>query len=214
MNHYRRYPQTHAAKTAHLSLMEEGAYSRLLDWQYSNESPLPATPEERYRITRAITAAERRATEKIAATFFHAAGWQPRAREEIEGNGRGEQTRPEPAPREAALPPMADTAAGRAVASPSPAAPPPKPSPAHQPDDRTKPPSILPRAILELGEKLLGAHGMGGKEIHQILEDLCEVMGQGRGYDLLRQCEREAPGNPGPWLVKALDAHEATAVRA
>lgn len=73
----------YAGRTAHLTMLEDGAYNRLLDWQYINEKPLPADRERRYAIAKAMTPAEREAVDKIAEEFFSDGGWQERVQAEI-----------------------------------------------------------------------------------------------------------------------------------
>jgi uncharacterized protein YdaU (DUF1376 family) len=70
MNYYHRYPGHYIAKTLHLSMEEDGAYTRLLDWMYLNERPVPH--EERYAIARAMKASERKAVDKVLAQYFTA----------------------------------------------------------------------------------------------------------------------------------------------
>lgn len=70
MNFYKRYPGDYMGKTAHLSLIEHGAYNVLLDHVYSNESPLPAEPDACYRIARAFSKEERAAVDSVLAKFF------------------------------------------------------------------------------------------------------------------------------------------------
>lgn len=83
MNYYQRFMADYAGKTAHLSMIEDGAYNRLLDWQYVNEKPLPEDAEARYRIAKAMTPAERKAVDVVCAEFFRHHGWQARAFDEI-----------------------------------------------------------------------------------------------------------------------------------
>jgi uncharacterized protein YdaU (DUF1376 family) len=47
---------------------QDGAYTRLMDWYYSNEQPIPH--DQRYTIARAMTASERRSVDAILAQFF------------------------------------------------------------------------------------------------------------------------------------------------
>lgn len=54
----------------HLSMVEDGAYTRLLDWYYSNEQPIPHA--RRYAVARATSAAERKAVDAVLAEFFTA----------------------------------------------------------------------------------------------------------------------------------------------
>lgn len=70
MNFYKRYLGDYARDTAHLSLMEHGAYQVLLDTYYATDGALPADPDELYRIARAMTPAERKAVDRVAGQFF------------------------------------------------------------------------------------------------------------------------------------------------
>ncbi|MBR7919023.1 YdaU family protein [Burkholderia vietnamiensis] len=56
--------------TLGLSMLEDGAYGRLLDWMYANEKPLPEDIREIYRIARASTSAEKKAIVSIVEKFF------------------------------------------------------------------------------------------------------------------------------------------------
>ena len=47
MNYYERHIGDYLKDTAHLSLLEHGVYSRLLDVYYTRESPIPAADAER-----------------------------------------------------------------------------------------------------------------------------------------------------------------------
>lgn len=57
-------------KTAHLNMMEDGCYMRLVDWCYTHERPLPLTEREVMRIARAATRHEREATRTVLHAFF------------------------------------------------------------------------------------------------------------------------------------------------
>lgn len=70
MNFYKRYIGDYARDTAHLSLMEHGAYQVLLDTYYATSGQLPVESEELYRIARAMNTAERKAVDKVASQFF------------------------------------------------------------------------------------------------------------------------------------------------
>lgn len=83
MNYYNRYSQDYAGKTAHLTWLEDCAYNRLLDWQYTNERELPADTQRVYGITRAITDEQRKAVDAVVTEFFPD-GWNERAKVEIE----------------------------------------------------------------------------------------------------------------------------------
>jgi uncharacterized protein YdaU (DUF1376 family) len=70
VNFYKRYMGDYARDTAHLSLMEHGAYTMLLDTMYATEKPLPSDRPSLYRICRATSAAERKAVDNVADQFF------------------------------------------------------------------------------------------------------------------------------------------------
>lgn len=70
MNFYKRYIGDYQRDTAHLSLMEHGAYTLLLDAMYATGKGLPADLEGLYRICRASGKAERAAVSAVAGQFF------------------------------------------------------------------------------------------------------------------------------------------------
>src|SRR5690606_28741927 len=86
VNYYKRNLGDYARDTAHLSQGQIGAYDLMLDWYYANERPLPADKADVYRIARAFTRDEKKATDKVLSDFSSAtpAGWvQKRADEEL-----------------------------------------------------------------------------------------------------------------------------------
>lgn len=84
MNYYEFHLGDWARKCNHLSLLEEGAYRRLLDWYYTNERPLPVSVNEVCRAVRAKTPYERSAVKQILAEFFELAhdGWHQKKADE------------------------------------------------------------------------------------------------------------------------------------
>lgn len=68
MNYYPRFPGHYIAKTMHLTMVQDGAYTRLLDWVYLNERAIPH--EQRYAITRAMNPAEKKAVDFVLSEFF------------------------------------------------------------------------------------------------------------------------------------------------
>lgn len=69
MNWYKRYPSDYMGKTAHLSLIEHGAYNVLLDHCYSQEK-LCSDKDAVYRIARAFTQQERDAVDSVLLQYF------------------------------------------------------------------------------------------------------------------------------------------------
>lgn len=70
MNYYRRWIADYQAKTQHLSMAEEGAYTRLLDFCYAHEKPLPLKKRELYLIAKAVSRSDRKALESVLEKFF------------------------------------------------------------------------------------------------------------------------------------------------
>jgi uncharacterized protein YdaU (DUF1376 family) len=88
MHHYPHHIGDYRTHTAHLTMVEDGAYRRLLDLYYMHEKPLPADVAGVQRLASARTEDERAAVETVLREFFRLQddGWhQVRADEEIEG---------------------------------------------------------------------------------------------------------------------------------
>lgn len=99
MNYYERHLGDYCKDTAHLTLVEHGAYCLLLDRYYGTELGIPA--DQAHRIARARTKEEKQAVDVVLAEFFQLVDgvWMnKRAEEEIakarakiaaaQGNGR------------------------------------------------------------------------------------------------------------------------------
>ena len=67
---YPHYPGDYQRDTAHLSLMEHGAYRLLLDHYYSTGGPLGSDAERLYRVCSASNQDEREAVDVILHQFF------------------------------------------------------------------------------------------------------------------------------------------------
>jgi uncharacterized protein YdaU (DUF1376 family) len=67
---YAHYTGDYGRDTAHLSLVQHGAYRLLLDHYYSTSGPLPADVTALYRICRAFDQAERDAVDHVLSKFF------------------------------------------------------------------------------------------------------------------------------------------------
>ena len=68
MNYYERHLGDYARDAGHLSMIEHGAYTLLLDRYYTTEQPIPQ--DQVYRVTRAISKAERGAVDAVLREFF------------------------------------------------------------------------------------------------------------------------------------------------
>lgn len=70
MNWYPRYTGDYSRDTAHLSLVEHGAYNMLLDHYYATGNPLPESIESLMRVCRAFDQHEKDAVRTIADKYF------------------------------------------------------------------------------------------------------------------------------------------------
>jgi len=86
VNYYEHHIRDYDADTAHLSWLEDMAYTRLLRLYYRKEAPIPADIAQACRLVRAHTKAEKAAVENVLNEFFklHDDGWHhDRCDEEI-----------------------------------------------------------------------------------------------------------------------------------
>lgn len=70
MDWYKRYIGDYAGDTAHLTMIEDGAYGRLIDHYYKKERPLPLDEGELFRIARAFEGSEKEAVRRVIREFF------------------------------------------------------------------------------------------------------------------------------------------------
>lgn len=68
MNYWERHIGDYARDTAHLSMLEHGAYTLLLDRYYATEKPIPA--DQVHRLARARTRDEKAAVDAVLGEFF------------------------------------------------------------------------------------------------------------------------------------------------
>lgn len=74
MNYYEHHLGDYLRDTAHLSMLEDGAYRRLLDAYYIKELPLPKAMRDVCRLVRAISKPERDAVAIVLSEFFEESG--------------------------------------------------------------------------------------------------------------------------------------------
>jgi uncharacterized protein YdaU (DUF1376 family) len=86
VNYFELYPGDYLRDTTRLSLVEHGAYLRLLMAYYSDEQPLPAEKSELFRVVSAMNSAEKAAVLSVANRFFPVAedGFRHNARADAE----------------------------------------------------------------------------------------------------------------------------------
>lgn len=70
MNYYEHHLGDYLRDTAHLSMVEDGAYRRMLDVYYVKELPLPNELRDVYRLVRAGSKPERDAVAVVLREFF------------------------------------------------------------------------------------------------------------------------------------------------
>jgi len=70
MNYYERHIGDYIRDTVSLTMLEDGAYNRLLDQYYQTGRPLSLDRKMVYRLARATSAAERKAVDFVLDTFF------------------------------------------------------------------------------------------------------------------------------------------------
>lgn len=77
MNYYEHHIGDYDADTAHLSWIEDMAYTRLLRLYYRKEAPIPAAVPDACRLVRALTKEHKQAVESVLLEFFTLAddGW-------------------------------------------------------------------------------------------------------------------------------------------
>ena len=96
MNFFDLHIGDYEAATAHLSMLEDAAYCRMLRIYYRTEKPLPADVKQVQRLVRATTKAERDAVQQVLSDFFELRddGWhQHRCDAEIAAYVAGEPER-------------------------------------------------------------------------------------------------------------------------
>ena len=69
MNHYPRHVGDYLKKTLGLTMAQDGAYTRAIDWYYVHEKPLPLKPEV-YGELRCLSKADRDAVNVVLARYF------------------------------------------------------------------------------------------------------------------------------------------------
>jgi uncharacterized protein YdaU (DUF1376 family) len=72
MNFYKRFIGDYGRDTGHLSIVEHGAFTLMLDHFYATQRPLPKDKKALHRLLRVETADEKKAVESISLQF-----WRP-----------------------------------------------------------------------------------------------------------------------------------------
>ena len=224
MNFYKHHIGDYDADTAHLSWVEDMAYTRLLRLYYRRERPVPADVGEACRLVRASTKDQRQAVVDVLQEFFVLAddGWhQGRADTElarylkkVEHNrsvgklgGRPRKTETQQKPTGLSLgsetepkqnPPQSPVPRqipSEAIASGADAPPPAIAEPVPQdPKD----------VVYALGVPLLTSASVKESNARSFLAMQCKTHGAPAVADALQRCADEKPVQPIPWLTSAL----------
>jgi uncharacterized protein YdaU (DUF1376 family) len=85
MNYYEHHLGDYAEATAHLTFVEDAAYSRLLRKYYSTEAPIPSDLQAAQRLVAARTKEEREAVQVVLEEFFDLRedGWHNKRADEV-----------------------------------------------------------------------------------------------------------------------------------
>jgi uncharacterized protein YdaU (DUF1376 family) len=85
MNYYEHHLGDYMRDTAHLSLIEDGVYRRLIDAYYAREKPLPADVADCCKLARVSGKTERDAVQYVLREFFQLAddGWRQKRCDEV-----------------------------------------------------------------------------------------------------------------------------------
>ena len=77
MHKYWRHIGDYAKDTRHLSILEHGAFTLMLDWCYASEKPLPEDEKVLFRLCGAFDKAEQKAVLAVRDEFFtrEQSGW-------------------------------------------------------------------------------------------------------------------------------------------
>lgn len=233
MNYYERHLGDYAKDTAHLTMLEHGAYGLLLDRYYSTEQGIPA--DQAHRLARARSKEEKAAVDAVLGEFFMLSGdiWTNRrcdeeitkaqskikaAKENGKRGGRpkkeAEQTEEKPTGLSVGSETGTQT---KALQSPDtrhqektlPSVVAESPPEAAEPASRKA--AMSPDEIIfGYGVPLLTAAGTADKAARSFLGKLRKLHGDETVVNTLRQCIKAKPLQPLEWLAKAMPPPKAT----
>lgn len=217
MNYYKRHLGDYAKDAGHLSMLEHGAYTMLLDRYYTGEGPIGK--EEVYRVTRARSRAEKSALSFVLDKFFtfhDGAYHNHRADEELARYASRRELnrqlgrkggRPKGSPNES------DSVSETDNESVS------KNNPSHKPvaishkeQDQERPPAAAKtpsdedpiKGLIDGGIAYLGTCGVSEKQARTVIGMLRRDLGSDlETAELLTTAERECVAEPVAWLRRA-----------
>lgn len=226
MNYFELYPGDYLRDTTRLTLIEHGAYLRLLMTYYSEEQPLPASEAELFVIVAATTAADKEAVRKVAARFFPVATDGTRRNGRVDDEIAKARKRIDTAKANGAKNKPKANPAGMPVGDP-PGDPPGKPAdtqpPTHSgealhaphatkdkelplPTEADAIASEVAKAadpIWDTGLAFLIRKGLPEKPARALLGKVKQTAGDAEAARILADAEIEDITNPAPWLLAA-----------
>lgn len=220
MNYYEHHLGDYLRDTAHLSMLEDGAYRRMLDVYYVKEQPLPAEPRDVYRLVRATAKPERDAVLVVLREFFTQTpeGWRHKRCDSEIGRYKDKQAKAKRS-ADARWNPTRQASEGNANAS----------STAHAIGMRTHsegnalqspvPSNQTPISVAEAtgsaavpntkdelwaaGKSLLSQAGMPEKQCGSFIGKLAKDFGNDAVLAAVRAAVVERPADPASWLRAA-----------
>lgn len=211
MNYYERHLGDYARDAGHLTMLEHGAYTLLLDRYYTTEQGIPS--DQAHRICRARTRDEKAAVDAVLAEFFTLTNgvWHNgRAEREVtkmqakvkaaqengKRGGRPKATKQEPTGLLVGSDPVTQTKAHQS------------PVTSHQYSEPNgsgaKAPPTDRESVFAVGVTLLTAAGVTDSNARSFLAQQSKAHGEALVLDALNRCAAEGPIQPIPWLVAAL----------
>ncbi|ABN90606.1 Uncharacterized protein conserved in bacteria [Burkholderia pseudomallei] len=226
MNFWNRHIGDLIRDTVSLSMLEDGAYNRLLDQYYQTERPLPLDKKLIYRLARATSAAERRAVDFVLETFFHArddgyhqkrcdieiAAYQQKQRKaQASANARwnkseGDANAHANASATHDAPDMRTHCEGNASHKPE-ANIQIRPSVPDGTDADASPPGMSAKeAIFHVAVPWLTTRGVADKSARSLLGGAIKQLGEEGAWMLAQDCIREGPLEPAAWIASSINA--------
>lgn len=216
LNYYEHHIGDFDADTAHLTWVEDMAYTRLIRLYYRREKPIPADVGEACRLVRAIGKDQKQAVQSVLTEFFTLtdSGWtQGRCETEIVayqkkvehnravgrlgGRPRKTETHKEPENNPLGF-------FGKPKDNP-PQTPDPRPQTNSVPDGTGgKPPMSADEIIFTYGVGMLTSAGASDKQARSFLGGLRKGHGDDVLVNTLRECAKAKPLQPLEWLAAAL----------
>lgn len=220
MNYFELYPGDYLRDTSRLTLIEHGAYLKLMLTYYGEEHPLPADYGDLYLIAVAITKEDKAAVRKVADKFFPVAADGLRhknriddeitkARKRIEtakANGAKNKPKANPAGMPVGNPPgnpgdtQRDTHSGEALHAPH--ATKNLPVPNGTGADAPEPPKAAD-PIWGTGLAFLMRKGLPGPQARSLLGKVRQKADDAETARILAEAEAQDISDPAPWLLAA-----------